>query len=174
MSEDVFRAQVRQRRQVLGWSQQRVAEEMTKHGHAWHQTTVAKVEAGQRPIGLGEAVALGRVLGANISDMTSEAAHNPEAQLLDLRQRELAILDRRAVELHARLNEATDQEHAAREMAARADMALHAARDLAEGIRRELAEVQTRIAQVHQWLSRSTHPSQPPARRLRSLRSGPE
>lgn len=44
------------------WSQADLAEHMSsRYGLRWHQTTVAKIEAGQRPIGLNEAAALARI-----------------------------------------------------------------------------------------------------------------
>ena len=174
MTEDIFRARMRQRRRALGWSQRRVAEEMTKLGHAWHQTMVNKVEAGRRPIGLGEAVALGRILGADLSDMTSEGVHDPEAELFELRQRELAILEARFAELRGRHAAAMEQERAADEMAIAAAQARHQARHLVADIEREMIELQSRLDQVDQWLSRSIHPSQPAARRIDNLRSGPD
>lgn len=49
---------VRDLRRQRGWSQERLAHRMRLHGFAMHQTTVAKLEAGDRPIRLAEAVAL--------------------------------------------------------------------------------------------------------------------
>lgn len=53
---------VKDRRQELGRSQQAVAAAMRRFGHPWHQTTVAKTEAGTRPLTLSEAASLAMVL----------------------------------------------------------------------------------------------------------------
>ncbi|SNT40363.1 Helix-turn-helix domain-containing protein [Asanoa hainanensis] len=54
--------QVRIKRNERGWSQQELAAHLSvEYGFRWHQTTVAKVENGLRPIGLNEAVVLAMV-----------------------------------------------------------------------------------------------------------------
>ena len=47
-------------RELLTLSQTAIAKTMREHGHAWHQQTVARVESGDRPLRLSEAVSLAR------------------------------------------------------------------------------------------------------------------
>ena len=50
-------------REERGWSQLEVAKRMTDRGFAMHQTTVAKLETGSRPLRLAEMAALAGVFG---------------------------------------------------------------------------------------------------------------
>ena len=61
--ESTFGEKVRQWRRVRGWSQEELAEMMTMLGFDMHQTTVAKLERGARPLRVSEAVALSQVFG---------------------------------------------------------------------------------------------------------------
>ena len=69
-----------------GLSQAAVAEWMTERGFAWHQTTVAKVEAGERPLRLSEAVALGTKLDVDLPTLVGDPtdARRKMAALLEL------------------------------------------------------------------------------------------
>ncbi len=58
-----FGARVRAARERLGLSQQAISDGMRSYGVAWYQTTVGKVESGERPAKLSEAVALAFMLG---------------------------------------------------------------------------------------------------------------
>ena len=50
-----------------------VAARMREAGHDWHQTTLSKVEAGQRGVSLNEAYCLSLLLGAHLRDFLDEA-----------------------------------------------------------------------------------------------------
>jgi hypothetical protein len=41
------------------------------YGYSWHQTTVAKVEAGKRPVKLSEAIAVSYVLGVPLTQLAN-------------------------------------------------------------------------------------------------------
>ena len=56
-------------RQARGLSQQQVADAMVGLGFSWRQTTVAKTEAAERPVPVGEVVALAGLLGVGIHDL---------------------------------------------------------------------------------------------------------
>lgn len=56
--ETVIAMKIKQLRQERGWSQDDLAERMTKLGFSMHQTTIAKLEAGRRPIRVAETFAL--------------------------------------------------------------------------------------------------------------------
>lgn len=55
-------------------SQQHIALTMVVvYGHiSWHQTTVAKVESGEREVKLTEAVALAEIIGVPLSELIGE------------------------------------------------------------------------------------------------------
>lgn len=50
-------------RKARGWSQARIAEELGYRGFDMHQTTVAKIENGSRPLRVSEAIAIADVMG---------------------------------------------------------------------------------------------------------------
>jgi len=50
-------------RKERGWSQQEVADRMAAYGYSWHQTTIAKLEAGVRPLRINELVNLALLFG---------------------------------------------------------------------------------------------------------------
>ncbi|MFZ3395580.1 helix-turn-helix transcriptional regulator [Rhodococcus sp. 7Tela_A2] len=61
--EKAFGQKVRQWRKARDWSQEYLAEQLNLHGFDIHQTTVAKIERGARPLRVSEAVALAAVFG---------------------------------------------------------------------------------------------------------------
>lgn len=69
-----FAAALKARRTAAGISQQHVAMTMAMlYGHTnWHQTTVAKVEAGEREVRLAEAVALAQIVGSPLSQLIGD------------------------------------------------------------------------------------------------------
>jgi transcriptional regulator with XRE-family HTH domain len=56
-------------REKLGESQTGLAKRMADLGFPWHQTTVSRIEAGERPAQLGEAWALCRLLQVDLKSM---------------------------------------------------------------------------------------------------------
>ncbi|TDZ79106.1 helix-turn-helix protein [Mycobacteroides salmoniphilum] len=64
--EKRFGEVVRGWRQDRNWSQDDVAEHLRHHGFEMHQTTVAKIERGARPLRVAEATALAEVFGMPI------------------------------------------------------------------------------------------------------------
>lgn len=59
--ESILGVKIRQLRERAGWSQADLAERLKNVGFEFHQTTVAKMEAGKRPIRVAEVFALGVV-----------------------------------------------------------------------------------------------------------------
>lgn len=57
-----FGLRLRMLRKAHGWSQESLAERMTRQGHRLVQTQIAKMEAGQRATTVDELVALARIL----------------------------------------------------------------------------------------------------------------
>jgi transcriptional regulator with XRE-family HTH domain len=58
-----FGDKVRQWRRARNWSQDDLVERLRDHGFEMHQTTVAKIERGTRPLRVAEAMALASILG---------------------------------------------------------------------------------------------------------------
>ena len=67
-------------RESLGLSQDSVAKSMSDFDHSWRQTTVAKTEAGARPIRVNEVVDLARVLGTSSVDLMYQVEQDSEEQ----------------------------------------------------------------------------------------------
>lgn len=69
----VFAERLRALRMAVGTTQAQLAERMTAAGFSMHQTTVAKCEAGDRPVTIGEAVQFARILGVDLAALTAES-----------------------------------------------------------------------------------------------------
>ncbi|MEU3000222.1 helix-turn-helix transcriptional regulator [Streptomyces sp. NPDC006995] len=97
--------QVREARTEIGWSQQSLAEAMGAYGFAWRQTTVAKVEAADRPVLFTEVLALSHILARPV-DYFFEA---PDAIQVAIEEatRDVELALRRYHEAQASLNRAT-------------------------------------------------------------------
>ena len=67
--EGTFRRGVRTWRELHGWSQTELAQRMGDRGFPFHQATVYKLEDGQRPTRLAEAVALAEVLEVPLTNL---------------------------------------------------------------------------------------------------------
>lgn len=61
--EKSFGIKVRDWRKARGWSQDDLASELNDLGFEMHQTTVAKIERGARPLRVSEAVAIAHIFG---------------------------------------------------------------------------------------------------------------
>jgi transcriptional regulator with XRE-family HTH domain len=59
-----FAANLRAAREAAGLSQEALAAKMAAAGHPMRQQVIARVEAGQRPVRLGEAIALAEAVGS--------------------------------------------------------------------------------------------------------------
>ena len=72
IADVVFARQARQYRERAGLTQRQVAERMSTAGFRMHHSTVAKIEAGTRPVIVGEAAEMARVLGVSIESLMTE------------------------------------------------------------------------------------------------------
>jgi transcriptional regulator with XRE-family HTH domain len=63
---EVFAAELRHIRNVHGWSQERLSEEMDRVGYPMERSTIAKIETRKRPVSLEEALALAVALGVSL------------------------------------------------------------------------------------------------------------
>ncbi len=104
---------VRQRRVERRWSQAELAAEMSRLGHPWHQTTVAKTERGERDPRFSELLDLARALDIKVErlvelDSPPDDLHGleQEEQLVKLR---LTYLDRDLANLHRQREALTER-----------------------------------------------------------------
>ncbi len=96
--ERAFGRRARQMRRTRDWSQEDVARMMRDRGFdSWRQTTVAKSEAGDRPIRLNEGVALAHLFNGLIGDFIEEET------------REEVLLMEQALEANLRLARAHEE-----------------------------------------------------------------
>ncbi|PWF82015.1 helix-turn-helix transcriptional regulator [Kocuria rosea] len=70
--DDRFIESVRRLREEKGWSQGELARRIQAAGvEGFHQTTVSRIEKGERPVRLGEARALAHILGTSVDRMVA-------------------------------------------------------------------------------------------------------
>lgn len=69
---------VRELREQWGHSQDQLARLMQRAGFKWQQTTVAKTEAGRRPVRVNEAYALADYFGVTVNDLLPYTPAGPE------------------------------------------------------------------------------------------------
>jgi transcriptional regulator with XRE-family HTH domain len=75
---------VRERRNEKGWSQEKLAKEMTALGFSWNQTTAAKTERAARPVNADEMFALATLFGVAVDELM-----RPPPPPLELRAEQL-------------------------------------------------------------------------------------
>lgn len=68
-AEELAGRELRRLRAELGWSQEEVARRMAAFGYDWHQTTVGRIEAAQRPLRLNEAVSLAALFDVPLTQL---------------------------------------------------------------------------------------------------------
>ncbi|WP_432457936.1 helix-turn-helix transcriptional regulator [Cellulomonas iranensis] len=84
--ESRFAMNLRALREALGINQSEFARRVTEAGlEGFHQTTVSRIEKGERPVRLGEAAIIAQVLGVPVDRMTGEG--EDLAALARMRQR---------------------------------------------------------------------------------------
>jgi transcriptional regulator with XRE-family HTH domain len=71
-SDSVFARRLREIRQQAGVTQQQLASRMTDAGHKLHRSAVAKIELGERPVTIGEAVQLAGILGVPLMELVTD------------------------------------------------------------------------------------------------------
>ncbi|EFV14742.1 helix-turn-helix transcriptional regulator [Segniliparus rugosus] len=76
-----FARQVQQLREEQGLTQGALARKLRERGLAFHQTTVQRLESGERPAKLGEAFVIAEVLGSTVEAMISTPKATVEAKV---------------------------------------------------------------------------------------------
>jgi transcriptional regulator with XRE-family HTH domain len=109
LSDSIFARRLREVRQQAGVTQQQLAARMTEVGHKLHRSAVAKVELGERPVTIGEAVQLAGVLGVPLMELITDrgAATELERQHAARVEAQIAVrsLQHEAAERHKLLEE---------------------------------------------------------------------
>jgi transcriptional regulator with XRE-family HTH domain len=96
----LFGRRLRGLREEAGLTQRQLADLMRARGFKMHQTTVAKVEAGERAVSVGEAVQFAGALGIDLTQMINVGqGRRVTAQL------KVASLEHQADEYARRLHE---------------------------------------------------------------------
>lgn len=106
--ETVFRDSMKRRREILGINQTELARRMKALGYPFHQQTIQRVEAGERPIRLDEAYALAEILDTSVDSMTRTF----RAEVSDVVYA-VEKLRRESRRLYDDVHEVTDDWHAA-------------------------------------------------------------
>lgn len=141
-----FAESIKRLREERGWSQGELARQLLAVGmEGFHQTTVSRIEKGERPVRLGEARALARVFDTSVDRMVA-----PEP-------REKYIRD--VEELFAKVGEDVGRLEAAVKSLTQLDMQLGEAvstlsevDDWADPELEERAKKQLILAEAHFWL----------------------
>lgn len=102
--ERQFGERVRELRQARDWTQGELANRMTAAGYSMHQTTIAKIESGNRPTNVGEVTALASLLGVSVADLfpdEDDEAAEMRAEIAELGvRRERLLQDRNSARAH--------------------------------------------------------------------------
>ena len=91
-----FAQWLREARTASGLSQQKVADALRAQGHTvFLQTTIAKIERGERPVRLDEAVAITALFGATVDTaLRPEGDGTPQGLVLQSLARRTSVLER--------------------------------------------------------------------------------
>jgi transcriptional regulator with XRE-family HTH domain len=138
--EEAFGAALREQRQRRNWTQQDLVDRVAELGVSLHQSGIARIEAGTRPVRLHEALTLARVLAVDLQDLLPDLAV--------LVQKDVAVLEA----MRHDAADALDHAHARRSVAEadvhRAMQAFEAARAALQSAEmqagRAAGEVETR------------------------------
>ena len=80
ISDGIFARQLHALRKAAGLTQQQLADAMSATGNAMHRSAIAKIEAGDRAVSVGEAVQLAGALGADLAELVTERALDTEQE----------------------------------------------------------------------------------------------
>lgn len=128
----------RRHREQRGWSQEELGRRLGNYGFAMHQTTVAKLENGSRPIRLNEVQALADIFGVSPGDLFEEDTSVQN-------EHEVAVAAREVQRASAALAEAARAMDAAASASIRAGVERAAADALFEERRAAAAAAEARL-----------------------------
>jgi transcriptional regulator with XRE-family HTH domain len=81
-SDAIFARRLREIRQLAQTTQQQLADRMTATGHKMHRSAIAKIEVGDRPVSIGEAVRLAGILGVHLTELVTDRGSVTEQEKL--------------------------------------------------------------------------------------------
>jgi transcriptional regulator with XRE-family HTH domain len=96
----LFGRRLRGLREEAGLTQRQLADRMRAAGYKMHQTTVAKIEAGERAVSVGEAAEFAGALGIDLTEMINVGQRRRVTAQL-----KVASLEHQADEYARRLHE---------------------------------------------------------------------
>lgn len=73
-SDAIFARRLREFRQLADLTQQQLADRMAAVGHKLHRSAIAKIESGERPVSIGEAVQFAGILGVPLMELVTDPA----------------------------------------------------------------------------------------------------
>ncbi|MDX2948174.1 helix-turn-helix domain-containing protein [Streptomyces caniscabiei] len=136
-AERIIGREMRRLRERLGITQQDIAARMIKDGFRFHQTQIAKMERGERPIRVNEWLSIAAALGTTPQEMLASAlAANAEDSHQD--QLTLADLQEQKGEVEERMLRLREEVQQARNATLAARMAM------------EMAQVEARDAEMRE------------------------
>jgi len=99
-----FARRLREVRRQAGMTQQRLADLMARAGSKIHRSTIGKIEIGDQPVTIGQAVQIAGILGVPLAELITEHAERKQQALLDA-QLAVASLRREADDRRRRIEE---------------------------------------------------------------------
>ena len=102
--EALFGSRIREMRAARGWTQDELARRMTEAGHPMHQTTVAKLENGNRPTSVSEVGALATLFGVAIGSLFGDPQRVAKQMRLKALEYRMTSLTVEAEELVVKLD----------------------------------------------------------------------
>ncbi len=128
-------------REERGWSQAEVARRMGAYGYRWHQTTVGRIESGDRPLRFNEVIHVAALFGVSpiqffVPNTTPERLKDDIRASEDGRDQVAKQLEEARAELDERSGVEERYQRLVRELE-RADMHLAALRGLEEIIAKQ-------------------------------------
>jgi transcriptional regulator with XRE-family HTH domain len=135
-ADSIFARRLRAVRKQAEVTQKQLADRMAARGHKMLQSTVAKIESGERPVSIGEAVQLAEVLGASLMDLvTDDMTGRQEREYRQLAEAKIKVRsleyetaeqDKLLQEAQFRHEHAVDQLQAARDELSKLELLLKA------------------------------------------------
>jgi len=80
ISDAIFARRLREVREAIGLTQQQLADPMASTGNKIHRSTIGKIENGDRPVTVGEAVQIAGILDVDLADLLTEPATDLDVQ----------------------------------------------------------------------------------------------
>jgi transcriptional regulator with XRE-family HTH domain len=145
---------LRQLRLAQGWSQGEVAVRMTAYGHDFHQTSIAKVEAAQRPLRVRELADFAALYGVAVQDLL----YGPTRSTAEVDQ-EITEVEERLANARTAADAATADLGAARHAVSTAEASYRTAVANVTALEGRLAALRTDKQKLPRWESSSESPS---------------